>query len=186
MNIIDRDTKVGTLLSVRNSLITLVGALVLSNIILSSALFCKREKITLVPRQFDKAFSIQGENVSSEQLELMGRDIAMLLLDTSPSSYVYKHKALLEYVSPESYGTLKKRLFKDGEHYNSLQLSTNFKPTQIIVKPDSLEVQIKGSLTSYMGEKMVHSSLENIKLKFTQSTGILLLESVSGGEPHDS
>jgi conjugal transfer pilus assembly protein TraE len=186
MNITIRNQKILSLFTQNMGLTTLVGALLLSNIILSSALLCKREKITLVPRQFDRAFSIQGENVSSEQLELMGRDIAMLLLDISPSSYAYKHKALLEYVAPQSYGALKKRLFKDGEHYNSLQLSTNFKPTQIIANPDALVVEVKGNLTSYVGEKMVHSSLETLTLKFTQSTGILLLESVSGGEPHDS
>lgn len=186
MNISFLQQKVPKLLYQRDGLFTLVGFLILSNVFLSYALISKREKLTIVPRQIERPVEFQGENVSASYLELIGRDISMLLLDNSPSSFSYKHKALLDYVAPESYGVVKEKLIKDGEHYTSLQLSTNFKPSEIIANPDTMEVEVKGTLTSYIGEKIVRSSLETLTLKFTLRSGILLLESVSGGDTDES
>lgn len=175
-----------TLLSQRNSLAVLSIGLVFSNLLLVVMVFLKTEKTILVPLDLQTPCWVQGTRVSREYLEHLGRDVAMLMLDISPSSFPYKHAAILKHVSPEGYGPLKSQLIKDEEQYTSLQLSTSFKPSEIQADPDSLTVQVKGTLTSYMAQKKVQSSLETLHLKFTHRGGLFLLKSISGGNPHAS
>lgn len=155
-----------------------ISILSLSNVSLAISLFFRNTTTILVPFDLEKPCWVQRYKVSADYLEDIGRDVAMLLFDISPSSFSYKHKALLKHVAPEFYGELKKQLVKDGEHYVSLQLSTNFKPTQITAYPDTREVEVKGALTSYMAGKKVRESLETVLLRFTQRGGLLLLEKV--------
>ena len=164
----------------------LVGISTLSNLFLSLAIFYKNEEVILTPLEMEGKLRFQRGRVPSEYLELMGRDFARLLLDVSPASFPYNHQTILKYVAPEAYGTIQKQLLKDGEQYTSLQLSTHFKPAQITAYPETMEVDVKGILTSYITDKQVHSSSENIRLKFTTRGAGLLLESVSGGNPHAS
>ncbi|MBS0271671.1 MAG: type IV conjugative transfer system protein TraE [Proteobacteria bacterium] len=174
------------LLSQRNGLLMLAGILSLSNVLLVVALICKSERIILVPPHIHKVLWIEGGEISKEYLEEMGAYLSKLLLDISPTSFPYNHETLLKYATPEAHGELKKQLIKDGEQYTQLQLSTHFKPAEVIASPQILEVQIKGLLTSFMAGKQVKESQETIILKFTQRGGGLLLESISGGNPHAS
>lgn len=167
------------LLSQRNNLFVLAGALVFSNVLLVVGLICKHERIILVPPQITKTLWVQGSEVSQEYLEEMGLYISKLLLDLSPTSFPYNHAVLLKYATPEAYGNLKKQLMKDGEHYTKLQLSTHFKPTEITANPQTLRVEVKGQLLSYVAGKQIQDSQETIFLKFAMRGSGLLLESAS-------
>lgn len=174
------------LLSQRKKLLGLTGLLLLSNFLLVISLICKKERIILVPPHIHKTLWIEGDTVSKEYLEEMGAYLSKLLLDISPMSFPYNHETLLKYATPEAYGNLKQQLLKDGEHYTQLQLSTHFNPAEVTANPQTFEVQVKGLLTSYMAGKPVKDSQETITFKFTQRGGGLLLESISGGNPHAS
>ena len=174
------------LLSQRNSLFILLAILSLSNVLLVAALICKSERVILVPPHIHKSLWVEGGEVSSEYLEEMGAYLSKLLLDLSPTSFPYNHETLLKYATPEAYGDLKKQLIHDGEQYTQLQLSTHFKPQEVIADPQTLEVQVKGLLTSFIAGKQIRESQETLSLKFTQRGGGLLLESTTGGIPHAS
>lgn len=150
-----------------------------SLVFLSVSIFCKHEKTILVPAHFTKSFWIQGDEVSREYLEEMGVYIAKLLLDLSPGNVVHNHKALLRYASPEAYGSLKKQFLKEEEEHTSLQLSTHFKPTSVTANPQTLDVEVKGILTSYVASKEIKSSHSTIFLTFTHRGSGLLLERAS-------
>ena len=166
---------VSTLLSERNAWRGVTLVLSVSLVFLGISVIFKREKTILVPCPLTKSFWIQGDDVSKEYLEEMGVYMSKLLLDLSPGNVVHNHKALLRYASPEAYGRLKKQFLKEEEDYSSLQLSTHFKPTSVTANPQTLEVEIKGILTSYVASKEIKSSQETISLKFTsQGTGLLL------------
>lgn len=154
--------------------------------LLSIIVFGKREQVILVPPHHSKSFRVQGSDISQEYLEEMGVYMSKLLLDLSPATFTYNHEVLLKYVTPESYGTLKKKLLKDGEQYTKLQLSTNFKPSQITANPKTLQVDVIGTLTSYVAGKEVESSQELVTLEFTQRGSGLLLKRVKGGLQHES
>jgi len=172
------------LLSQRNGLLALAGILSLSNVLLVVGLICKSERVILVPPHIHKSLWVEDGEVSKEYLEEMGAYLSKLLLDLSPTSFPYNHETLLKYATPEAYGSLKKQLIHDGEQYIKLQLSTHFKPAEVIANSQTLEVQVKGMLTSFMAGKQIRESQETLSLQFTQRGGGLLLESISGGNEH--
>ncbi len=172
-------------ISQRNIWIGMAAGMTVSILVLSAALFLKNERTILVPPQINKTLWVEGRTVSKEYLEEMGIYMSKLLLDLSPSSFTYNHETLLKYVAPEAYGALKKQLMEDGEQYTKFDLSTHFKPTQVIANPSTLQVEVKGNLTSYMANKEIKSSLETVSLHFSLRGAGLLLEKVTGGIAHD-
>jgi conjugal transfer pilus assembly protein TraE len=173
------------LLFQRKGLLIVVGLMAFSNGLLSAGYLYKNERIILVPPHINKTLWVQGGEVSQSYLEEMGLYITKLLLDLSPASFSYNHEVLLKYATPEAYGSLKKQLMKDGEHYTKLQLSTSFKPTEVTAYPESLEVTVKGTLASFVAGKHIHDSQEVLSLKFSLRGEGLLLERVSGGKAHE-
>ena len=153
-------------------------ALSASILVLGVALLQKHEKTILVPVSFSKSFWVQGEEVSPEYLEEMGLYMAKLLLDLSPSTLAHNHKILLRYTTPEAYGTLKTQFIKEEKEYASLQLATHFKPSSVLAYPETLSVNVKGILTSYVAGKDIKTSSESLRLKFANRGSGLLLESV--------
>jgi conjugal transfer pilus assembly protein TraE len=173
-------------MSQRNAWIGISAGMVMSNIILSIALFLKNERTILVPPHITKTLWVEGGTISKEYLEEMGLYISKLFLDLSPTSFAYNHETLLRYATPEAHGALKKQLIEDGEYYTKLQLSTHFKPTEVTANPSKFHVEVKGNLTSYVAGKEIRTSLEMISLQFSLRGAGLLLERVTGGIQHDS
>ncbi len=170
-----------TLLSQRKLLMMGCGLLLASTCLLSLAVLFKHERILVVPPHIQRNFWVEGKTFSKEYLEEMGVYLSKLFLDLSPSSLHYNHETLLKYATPEAYGALKKQLLKEEEHYQSLQLSTHFKPIEVIADPETLEVNVKGVLTSYIAGKQVSAIPETLSLHFTERGRGLLLERVLGG-----
>jgi conjugal transfer pilus assembly protein TraE len=162
-------------LSQRNAIAIVSGVQSLSMAVLIVALACKSERTILMPPEIKREMWFQGGNVSVSYLESLGEYISKLLLDITPSSFVHNHEQILKYATPEAYGSLKKQLMSDGEQYTKLQLSTHFYPNQLTVNQKTLEVEVKGTLTSYIAGNKVQDTQETITLKFThRGTGILL------------
>jgi len=172
---------ISTVLSQRNKIAIVCGVQTVSIAILIIALACKNERTILMPPEIKKEMCFQGGMVSPSYLEEMGTHIAKLLLDITPASFPHNHAALLKYATPEAYGALKKQLLHDGEQYTQLQLSTHFYPTELTANPKTLEVNVKGTLTSYVAGHKVRDSQETLIIKFTYRGAGMLLESISGG-----
>ena len=166
-------------LSQRNGLLVLAGLLAVNSVVLTGALVFSSEKIILLPPETRQSFWVKGGTVSKEYLEDMGWGLSKLLLDLTPSTYSYNHEKLLAFVAPESYGSLKRTLHKEGEDYKTLQLATHFYPSEIIADPKTLTVDVKGTLSSFVAGKLVDRHEDTIHLKLTQRGGGLLLESIS-------
>lgn len=162
----------------RKGLVAVASILLLNNLILSGAVFYKRERMVLVPPRITKPFSVQGDSVSQEYLTEMGAYISKLFLDLSPSSLSYNHSILLTYAAPEAYGQLKKQLMREADEYTKLQLSTHFKPSEVKANPETLEITVKGSMSSYVAGKHIRESQERVVIRFTHRDAGLLLESV--------
>lgn len=165
----------------RNLLGVLAAILLFNNLILSGAAFYNRERMILVPPRITKQLWVQGNEVSKEYLTEMGAYISKLFLDLSPSTVTYNHGVLLTYATPEAYGALKKQFLKEAEEYTKLQLSTHFKPVEILTNPETMEVTIKGSMNSYVAGKHIRDSQETVAIQFTHRDAGLLLEKVTGG-----
>ena len=177
---------IAKVLSQRNAIAVISGIQTLSLGVLIIALACKSERTILMPPEIKREMWFQGGKVSGSYLESMAEYISKLLLDITPTSFVHNHEQILKYATPEAYGALKKQLMNDGEQYLRLQLSTHFYPNQLTVNQKTLEVEVKGTLTSYIAGNKVQDSQEIIILKFTNRGAGMLLQSVSGGNPHVS
>ena len=173
------------LISQRNVWIGISALMAMSNILLSTGLFFKKERTILVPPHITKTLWVEGGIVSKEYLEEMGLYMSKLLLDLSPTSFPYNHETLLKYATPEAYGALKKQLMDDGEEYTKLQLSTHFKPSEVSANPSKLHVEVKGTLTSYVAGKEMSALPETVSMQFSLRGAGLLLEKVTGGISHE-
>jgi len=171
---------VSKLLLERNAWIRIATLTAMSTLILGVAVFRKNQKIILVPPHITKSFWVQGDEVSKEYLEEMGVYMAKLLLDLSPANLAHNHSVLLRYTTPEAYGSLKTQFLKEEETYRSLQLSTHFKPGTVTANPTTFEVDVNGTLTSYVAGKEIKTTPETVFLKFTDRGSGLLLERASG------
>lgn len=170
----------------RNLLGLLAAALLVNNLILSGAVCFSRERIVLVPPRITKQLWVQGNQVSKEYLTEMGAYMSKLFLDLSPATVFYNHGTLLTYATPEAYGQLKKQFRKEADEYTKLQLSTHFKPIEILSNPETMEVTIKGSMRSYVAGKHIRDSHETVVIQFTHRDAGLLLEKVTWGLPQES
>jgi len=173
------------LISERNAWIGIAVLMGMSTVLLSTALFFKKERTILVPPHITKTLWVEGGIVSKEYLEEMGLYMSKLLLDLSPTSFPYNHETLLKYATPEAYGALKKQLMDDGEEYTKLQLSTHFKPSEVSANPSKLHVDVKGTLTSYVAGKEMSALPETVSIQFSLRGAGLLLEKVTGGISHE-
>src|SRR3990167_4347640 len=123
--------------SQRNVWIGIAALMGISNVLLSTALFIKSERIILVPPHITKTLSVEGSVVSKEYLEEMGLYMSKLLLDLTP---------------------------------------TNFKPSEVRATPSTLQVNVKGILTSYVAGKDMSSLPETVAIQFSLRGAGLLLE----------
>ena len=199
MNLGFQTKNVNQLSSQLNAWIRIAVLMGVSTLILSVCVFYKTEKVILVPPHITKSFWIRGDEVSKSYLEEMGVYMTKLLLDLSPSNLDHNHRVLLRYATPEAHGKLEKQFFEEAQEYKGLQLTTHFKPVSVTANPQKLEVEVKGTLTSFVASKEVKSTQEILCLKFTHRGNGLLLEkaarvapanisqesTINNGESHD-
>ena len=176
---------VQALLSQRNAWIGIAGLTALSTLILSVGVFYKEQKVILVPPHITKSFWVQGNEVSKTYLEEMGVYMSKLLLDLSPGNLDHNYGVLLRYATPEAHGALEKQFLGEAQDYRSLQMTTHFKPASVMANPQKLEVEVKGTLTTYVASKEIKTAQRTIFLKFTNRGSGLLLVQASPRTPAD-
>lgn len=173
---------ISQLIKERNTSLILSLLMGVSNIALLSAYLFKDERIILVPPNIKNTFWVEEGRISREYLEEMSLFMSTLLLDNSPSSYAYKRDVILRYATPEAYSDLKKKLIDDEERYRDLQLSTTFKPQEVISDSKTLEVILKGQLSSFVAGQKINDIQETLTLQFNLRGGKIMLQTFKGGK----
>lgn len=173
---------ISQLIKERNTSLIVSLLMGVSNIALLSAYLFKNERVILVPPHIKNTFWVEEGRISMEYLEQMSLFMSTLLLDISPSSCAYKRDIILRYATPESYSELKKKLIDDEERYRELQLSTTFKPQEVISDPKTLEVVLKGQLSSFVAGQKIRESQETLTLQFNLRGGKIMLQTFKGGK----
>jgi conjugal transfer pilus assembly protein TraE len=145
-----RDLKVlaATVWQQRLAILGLVGCLALA--LLSVLGMVGHERIVLTPPVIDKSFWVAKDRVSASYLEQMGSFIAYLTLDVSPSSIEWKKAMLLQYVAPDTYGTLQTRQDLEGDRLKRLNATTQFSVAQLVPDEDALTVRLRGRLATFI------------------------------------
>jgi conjugal transfer pilus assembly protein TraE len=166
MNFINFKTTIHSLLKQRSALLIISMGLLVSNIILSIKLLSENTRVIITPPEIQKSFWVDQGTVSPEYLEQMSTFIAHQILDVSPASAQRQREIVLGYVAPEFHNALKKRLEKEEAFLRKEQVSTSFKPTQITVDAEKLEVELIGEMNHYVASARISHEAETYLLKF--------------------
>ena len=160
----------------RNIVAGVCAILLTTNVTQSLWLFFRHERVIITPPQLTQSFWAEGNQYSSQYLEEMALHYAHFLLDVTEKNVLYQGEILLRYVAPEAYGTFKAKILADEKQLKNDHLSTRFSPTDVVVHPDQLAVDLTGELLSYVGDKKISDVKETYQIKFRNQSGKLLIE----------
>ena len=182
MNEIIREYTMRGLTVQRNVLLSLVFFLLLLGLVLGSLLFGKNERVIVVPAILEKEFWIEGSFVSNTYLEQMGCFVGDLLLTRSPYSADLQLTILMRHVDPSFASILSRKLFSELEKLKKDKASYVFYRTGIVTDSQNQSVVLEGDRTLFLGDKVLSTSRESYRLKFTNFGGRLLLASIERGD----
>lgn len=160
----------------RNTAAGLCVILLSTNVIQSIGVLFRHERVIITPLQLSQGFWVEGNRFSPQYLEEMALHYAHFLLDVTEKTILYQGEIILRYVVPESYGTFKAKLFEDEKHLKTNQLSTRFAPSDVVISPEKLTVNISGDLLSYVGDKKISQARETYQFQFHNQSGRLLIK----------
>ena len=138
-------------------------------------LFCKKDRIILVPPLLSQVMWIEGYQVSQTYLQQMGLFMGQLLLSNSALSVKAQMETILRFVHPAAYTTMRQHLIGEEEHLKKQQGSYHFNIHDITVNPQHHSVTLTGDRESYVGGKRIDQARESYTLKFKMSHGRYLL-----------
>jgi conjugal transfer pilus assembly protein TraE len=150
-------------------------ALLVINGVQSLCLFFRHERVIITPPQLTQGFWVEGNRFSPQYLEEMALHYAHFFLDVTEKNILYQGDILLRYVTPEAYGTVKAKLLEDEKRLKKNNLSTRFSPSDVVISPDQLKVDITGDLMSYVGDKKISQTRESYRFMFQNQSGRLLI-----------
>lgn len=165
------------LLRHRNYLTITCAGLLLSNVFLSVACLKKDERITLIPPELKGPVWVERGQVSSQYLEEMSLFFVSILLNKTVHSISYAHQLLLKYAAPQEMGVFKEHLFKEEERYRKSGLSTTFYPKKVTTHENKMQVEIRGEMMGYVGQKCIFNQEEGYRFTFSYDYGRLLIKS---------
>lgn len=160
----------------RNTVAGICAVLLGINTIQSLYFFFRHERVVITPPQLTQGFWVEGNRFSPQYLEEMALHYAHFLLDVTEKSVLYQGEIILRYVVPESYGIFKAKLLEDEKNLKSNHLSTLFAPSDVVISPDQLRVEITGELMSYVADKKISQHRETYRFQFHNQSGRLLIK----------
>lgn len=138
-------------------------------------LFCKKERVVLVPPLVSQVMWVDKYQVSQTYLQQMGLFMGQLLLSNSAESVKLQMETILRFVHPASYTTLRQYLIGEEEHLKKQQGSYHFNIHAIEVHPQTHSVTLTGDRESYVGGKRIDQARESYTLTFKMNHGRYLL-----------
>lgn len=160
----------------RNTVVGLCTVLLGINAAQSTWLFFRHERVVITPPQLTQGFWVEGNRFSPQYLEEMALHYAHFLLDVTEQTVLYQGEIILRYVVPESYGAFKAKLLDDVKQLKANHLSTRFAPSDVVISPEQLRVDVSGELMSYVGDKKISQVRETYRFQFQSQSGRLLIK----------
>ena len=160
------------LLKQRNMLAFGVLALFVLILMLILALTTKDRELVLQP-VLAKPLTLTSSAVSAEYLELVTRDTAVLILNRTPSGLDYWMEQVLRIVHPSAYGRVKNALVKIVSEQKGSDVAQAFAMTKLTVDPKRLVSEVSGTVTTYVGSKVIASDRRTYHFRWSY-TGLSL------------
>lgn len=157
-----------SLLKQRNMLAAFVIGLILVVLMLVLALSTKDREMVLQP-VLSKPLTLSSAGVSPEYFELVTRDTAVMVLNRTPSGLDYWMEQVLKVVHPSAYGRVKTALVKIVNEQKGSDVAQAFAMTSMTVDPKKLVSEVTGTLTTYVGDKVIASDKRTFRFRWFYS-----------------
>ena len=144
------------LLRQRKLLLVVAGASFRTNLALISALSTRDREVILQPVS-TWPLAISSSGVSADYLELVTRDVALMLLNRSPAALDSWMEQILQVADPSAYGRLRAELVKIVTEQRGSDLSQAFVITGLTVDTHGLTSVVDGDLKTFVGGQVIAS-----------------------------
>jgi type IV conjugative transfer system protein TraE len=161
----------------RNVLLVILGAMLLSNVVLSIFVLSKSERVVIVPALKEEVSVIGGSGFSESYIEQMTVFFTSMLFDLTQENIGYKSQALLKQVEAGSYHEFLEYYNEEKVKCAKYKLSSKFDMTQLRILKEGREVEVQGLLSSSFGKGSNEQKEVTYTLTYIRSHGKLLLKS---------
>jgi conjugal transfer pilus assembly protein TraE len=151
-----------SLLRQRKALTICLAASFLVNLALGQAALSKDREVILQPVA-TRPLSIGSSGVGADYLELVTRDVALMLLNRSPAGLDYWMDEILKVAHPAAYGRLKAELVKIVTEQRGSDLAQAFVITGMTVDPKRLASEVEGELKTFVGGQVIASEKKRFR-----------------------
>ena len=157
-----------SLLKQRNMLAVFTLSLIIVVLLLVLALATKDREMVLQP-VLSKPLTLSSAGVSPEYLELVTRDTATMVLNRTPSGMNYWMEQVLKVVHPSAYGRVKTALVKIVNEQSGSDVAQAFAMTAMTVDPKALVSEVTGTVTTYVGSKVISADKHTFRFRWNYS-----------------
>ena len=151
-----------TLLRQRKILLMVAAASFLTNLALVTALTSKDREVILQPIA-TRPLTISSSEVGADYLELVTRDVALMLLNRSPAGLDYWMEQILKVAHPAAYGSLRAELVEIVTEQRGSDVSQAFVITGMTVDPKRLTSEVEGDLKTFVGGQVIASEAKRFR-----------------------
>lgn len=138
----------------RNMLVVALAALALLMALVLLWAGSRSREIVLQPI-LRSPLTLTSAGASREYLELVTRDVALLVLDRSPDNLEYWMESVLAVTSPKAHGKIKADLMKIVTEQRGSSIAQFFTMQSMTVDPKTLRSEVSGHLSTIVGSKVV-------------------------------
>jgi conjugal transfer pilus assembly protein TraE len=171
--------RISYLLSQRNILAGTSTVLLTTVLLQSIFLFFRNERIIISPPELHQSYWVEGDRFSESYLEEMATHFAHLLLDVSADSLLYQGEVVLRSVDASSYSRIRTKLLADVQKLKKENVTSRFEPKSAFIAKNSLEVQLKGTMTHYISGKAISAYDETFVIRFSAHKGKIYIKDFS-------
>jgi len=126
----------------------------------------REREVVLVPTAA-RQLTVSSAGVSTDYLELVTRDAALMLLNRSPEGLDYWMAEILRLADPASHGRLKGELVRIVEEQRGSEVTQAFVITSMTVDPDALTSEVAGTLKTFVGAQVIASDERRFRFAWT-------------------
>ena len=168
-----RETQARNLRDARFALSVLLGLSILSNVVLSVGFADNGTTTVLVPAVAGPVWEVGDGWAGRRYLEDAGRTAAATLLTLTPENANYARAAAARLSHPSARGAIEAWLAAEAERMSRRDLASAFYPSMVMADPNTLEVEVRGELATWMGREETSRTQKTYRLAFRMEGGRL-------------
>ena len=154
------------LLRQRNMFALASAGLAVALVVASGLAMTRAREVVLLPT-LERPLTVSSAGVEADYLELVTRDVALILLNRSPEGLDYWMETILDVADPAHRGKLKADLVRIVAEQRGSDVSQAFVITQLTVDPKGLTSEVSGKLKTFVGSQVIASDERKFRLTWT-------------------